>query len=213
MQSDRITLNNQIIQRAYDDEENVLAMIRPSPRIIEDSKRYVKTVLKVDLNEYTAVAFRTNIRKAVMVSHGYSRNKILEYFYNCANNISHVINELEITHSCLTIDLGRFGDLTSENYFDYNSNNTFDGKGTKVFQTALNAVYGSKTVDEYHNELIIAANGIEDRGYIAAMQKTIAENAKCLVVIGGHSSFQRSMIQHHKDKSDCVKYICYQEQL
>ena len=213
VQFDRITINNQIIQRAYDGEENTLAMARTSPRIIEDSKRYVKTVLKVDSNEYTAVAFRTKNRKTAMLSHGYSRNKILKYFYNCANNISHVLNELEITHSCLAIDLGRFGDLTSGNYFDYDSNNTFDGKGTKVFQTALNAVYGNKTVDEYHNDFIRAANGIEDSGYIGAMQKTIAENAKCLVAIGGHSSFQRSIILHHKDRSDCVKYICYEDQL
>ena len=213
VQFDRITIDNQIIQRAYDGEANTLAMARTSLRIIEDSKRYVKTVLKADTNGYTAVAFRTTNRKTAMLSHGYSRNKILKYFYNCANNISHVLIELEMTYSCLAIDLGKFGDLTSEKYFDYDSNNTFDGKGTKVFQTALNAVYGNKTVDKYHNDFITAANGIEDSGYIGAMQKTIAENAKCLVVIGGHSSFQRSMIQHHKDRSDCVKYICYEEKL
>jgi len=183
-------------------------MARPSPRIIEDSKTYVKNVIKVNSTDYTAVAFRTKNRKTAMASHGYSRNKILQYFHDCANKISHVINELEITHNCLAIDLGRFGDLTSGKYFDY-SDNTYDGKGTKVFQTALNAVYGNKTIDEYHNDFITAANGIEDSGYIGAMQKTIAENAKCLVVIGGHSSFQKSIILSHK--SDCVKYLCYED--
>ena len=207
---DRITIKNQIIQRG---EENALAMARPSPKIIEDSKRYVKTVLKVDTNEYTAVAFRTQGRKNAMMFNGYSRDAILAYFLKCASNISIALKGLETNRSLLSIDLGRFGDLTSGNYYDYDSSNTFDGKGTKVFQTALNAVYGNKTVDEYHNDFIRAANGIEDSGYIGAMQKTIAENAKCLVVMGGHSSFQRSIILHHKDKSDCVKYICYEEQL
>ncbi|XP_065906602.1 uncharacterized protein [Dysidea avara] len=210
VQYDRITINNQIIQRG---EENALAMVRPSPKIFEDSKRCVKTVLKVDTNEYTAVAFRTQSRKNAMTSHRYSRDAILAYFLKCASDISVVLKGLKTNQSLLSIDLGRFGDLTSGSYYDYDSNNTFDGKGTKVFQTALNAVYGNKTVDEYHNDFIRAANGIEDSGYIGAMQKAIAENAKCLVVIGGHSSFQRSMIQHHRDKSDCVKYICYEEKL
>ena len=211
VQSDRITINHKTLERAYDGEENVLAMGRTSPRIIEDSKRYVKTVLKVYSNEYTAVAFRTQSRKIIMVSQGYSRDTILAYFLKCASDISLVLKGLKTNQSLLCIDLGRFGDLTSGSYYDYDSNNTFDGKGTKVLQTALNTVYGNKTIDEYHNDFIRAANGIEDSGYIGAMQKTIAENAKCLVVIGGSSSFQRSMILHHNSTSACVKYLCYSD--
>ena len=208
VQVDRITINHKAIGRGR--EENGLAMARPSPKIIEDSKRYVKTVLKIDSNKYTAVAFRTNSRKSAMVRVlRMSRDAILTHFLKCASNISLVLKELNTNHSFLSIDLGRFGDLASGKYFDYDSNKTFDGKGTKVFQTALNAVYGNKTVDEYHNDFIRAANGIEDSGYIGAMQKTIAENAKCLVVMGGRSTFQRSMIQHHQSTSNCVKYLCY----
>jgi len=70
-------------------------------------------------------------------------------------------------------------------------------------------VFGNKTIDEYHKDFITAANGIEDSGYIGSMQKYIAENAECLVVIGGRSSFQRSIILHHKLISTCVKYLCY----
>ena len=71
--------------------------------------------------------------------------------------------------------MGRFSDLTAAyEYFKINND------GTKLFN-----VYG---------ELIRAANGIEDSGYIGSMQKTIAENAKHLIVVGGKSSFQRSMV-------------------
>ena len=57
VQSDRITINHEIIEREYGGEENVLAMARPSPRIIEDSKKYVLAVLKVNSNKYAAVSF------------------------------------------------------------------------------------------------------------------------------------------------------------
>ena len=209
VQSDRITINHKVIERAYGGEGNALAMAHPSPRIIADGKNYVKAVLKVDSNKYTTVAFRTKNKKTGMLSEGKSRDAILNYFLDCASKISTVLGEIHMNHSLLAIDLGRFGDLTSGQFFDYDDNNAYDGKGTKVFQTALNAVFGNKTIDEYHKDFITAANGIEDSGYIGSMQKYIAENAECLVVIGGRSSFQRSIILHHKLISTCVKYLCY----
>ena len=60
MQSDKITINHEIIEQEYGGEENVLAMARPSPRIIEDSKKYVARVLNVSINKYAAFSFRTN---------------------------------------------------------------------------------------------------------------------------------------------------------
>ena len=68
-------------------------------------------------------------------------------------------------------------------------------------------------VDDYENELIRAANGIEDSGYIGSMQKTIAVNAKHLIVVGGKSSFQRSMVvtftETNQNCRNCVTRICY----
>ena len=85
--------------------------------------------------------------------------------------------------------------------------------GIKLFSFVLKNVYGNKSIDEYENELIRAANGIEDSGYIGSMQKTIAENAGQLIVVGGYSSFQRSMVMSFRAKNqdcqDCVIYICY----
>ena len=68
------------------------------------------------------------------------------------------------------------------------------------------------SIDDYENELIRAANGVQDSGYIGAMQKTIAENAKHLIVVGGYSNFQRSMVAAFTKSNNCrncVTYICY----
>ena len=70
-----------------------------------------------------------------------------------------------------------------------------------------------KSINEYHNELIRAANGIEDSGYIGSMEKTIAENAGKLIMVGGYSFFQRSIIMNFQTNNencqDCVVLICF----
>jgi len=48
VQSDRIAISKEIIQRGYGGEENTLAMVHPSSRIVDDSKKYIKAILKVD---------------------------------------------------------------------------------------------------------------------------------------------------------------------
>ena len=195
----RIKIQSSIIGRGG----STFAMARPSPRILQDSKNYVKTVLGLDSNKYAAVAFRTQPKKNAMESQRKSRNEIMNYFLKCAEGIATVLSETKMNDSILAIDLGRFGDLTALNYYDY------DGKGSVIFQTALDAVYHNKTIAEYHEDFITAANGITDSGYIGAMQKNIAEKAECLIVIGGHSNFQRSMISNHRSTSNCIKYLCY----
>jgi len=113
----------------------------------------------------------------------------------------------------LSIDLGKFGDWTADRYFNFDEAEKYDGEGTKLFESLVKIVYGNKSIDDYSNDFIRAANGIEDSGYIGAMQKTIAQNAKYLIVVGGKSSFQRSMVINFKAKNqkceNCVDFICY----
>ena len=209
IQFDRIAvMDHKNLLRDYGGEESILGMVRTSPRVLRDSRKYVNTVLKVNFLEYTAVAFRTGNRRTALVRKGYSRQHVIEYFHECAKEVRHKLLNDSLSSKFLSIDLGRFGDLTAAYaYFKVNDD------GNKLFQFILTEVYGNKTIDEYHNELIRAANGIEDSGYIGSMQKTIAENAKHLIVVGGKSSFQRSMIANFKTKNqnckDCVILICY----
>jgi len=69
--------------------------------------------------------------------------------------------------------------------------------------------YGNKTVSEYEEDFITAANGISDTGYIGTIQKAIALKAKCIIMIGGFSTFQDSLIAEFKENSDCIVKLCY----
>ena len=142
-----------------------------------------------------------------LVQDGYSRRQVIQYFHKCAEKVRYALLEVPLSAKFLSIDLGRFDDLTVYEYFKIND------EGTKLFKFILKKIYGNESIDDYENELIRAANGIEDSGYIGSMQKTIAENAKHLIVVGGYSSFQRSMVatftKTNKNCQKCVTYICY----
>ena len=70
-------------------------------------------------------------------------------------------------------------------------------------------LYGNKTVSEYEEDFVTAANGISDTGYIGTIQKAISLKAKCIVVIGGFSTFQDSLLAEFKENSHCITLLCY----
>ena len=205
----RMTITDHLeLRRNYGGEDNILAMVKTSPRVLKDTRNYVNTILKTDFKKFTAVSFRATNKKTALVYNGHSRDYVMQYFEKCAEQVKLELLKNPSSIKFLSIDLGIFGDLTSVyGYFKVNDD------GNKLFKLVLKSVYGNKSIDEYHNELIRAANGIDDSGYIGSMEKNIAENAGKLIVVGGHSAFQRSMIQNFKINNancqDCVIQICY----
>ena len=118
---DRLPINgHKELERDYEGKEKIQAMVKASPRILRDSRKYVNAYLKANFNEYTAVAFRTQKRKDVLVlKDKYSRKEVIEYFYKCGEEVKNVMrNKYPSNQTFLSIDLGRFGDMSGGGY-DY----------------------------------------------------------------------------------------------
>ena len=200
--------DHQEMHLGHDGLTNILSMARPSPRVLKDSRKYVNTVLNADFKEYTAVAIRTGNKRTVLVRQGYSREQLVQYFHKCAQQVHNASLKISSDPIFAAIDLGRFGDSSAyEGYF------RLENVGTRLFKLLLDDIYGNKSISNYENELIRAANGVDDSGYIGAMQKTIAENAKHLIMVGGYSYFQTSMVSAFNKINNncrkCITYICY----
>ena len=203
--SGRVLIRDRTLERTSNGLEKVLSMVQPSPRIIADSRNYVKTTLNADFREYTAIIIRSARRFAEMVLRGRSSKDVMNYLTNCVEKLNNVLDKSGSTSYFLGTDIGKFGDRTAYRLDDNDS--------AKLLQQLLQVVYGNKTIDVYQNEFIQAANGVEDRGYLASMQKTISEQAKCLIVMGGFSTFQRSVVLNYRKggQFNCVKYVCYED--
>ena len=203
--SGRVMIRDRTLERTSNGLEKILAMVQPSPRIIADSRNYVKTILNADFRGYTGILVRSARRFAEMVMRGYSSKEVMSYLTNCVEKLNNVLDKSGSTSYFLGTDIGKFGDRTAYRLDDNDS--------AKLLQQLLQVVYGNKTIDVYQNEFIQAANGVEDRGYLASMQKTISEQSKCLIVMGGFSTFQRSVVLNYRKggRFNCVKYVCYEE--
>ena len=140
-----------------------------------------------------------------MVLRGRPSIAVMSYFTNCVGKLNDILDKSGATNYFLGTDIGKFGDRTA-----YKLN---DNDSAKLLQQLLQVLYGNKTIDVYENEFIKAANGVGDQGYLAIMQKTIAEHAKCLIVMGGFSTFQQSVVINYKNDGQfsCVKYICHED--
>ena len=80
---------------------------------------------------------------------------------------------------------------------------------TEVFQTVYN---NSLTMQKWEQTFVQATNGIKDKGYIAAVQRTIVENSQCLILLGGKSNFQQTLLLSYKEKhkETCIHEVCYE---
>ena len=188
-------------------KDHLLTMIRPSKRIMSDSKRYVRQVLTSDFNQYNAVVVRARPFRNMTVEQN------LLFFKDCAIQLKQHLSDLNSnSKTFLAISLGRFGDMVVGNYFDHDRYGHYTGNGQKMFEQFLTIVYGDKSITSYDDDFVRATDGVMDSGYIGSVQKAIATNARSLVVLGGRSSFQRSIIVNYKaNNHSTIKYICYSE--
>ena len=162
---DRLPINgHKELERDYEGKEKIQAMVKASPRILRDSRKYVNAYLKANFNEYTAVAFRTQKRKDVLVlKDKYSRKEVIEYFYKCGEEVKNVMRNIYPSNQTfLSIDLGRFGDMSGGGYDYFKIND--DGK--KLLEFMLKITNSNKSIAEYHNELIRAVKGIQDTAWV-----------------------------------------------
>ena len=124
----------------------------------------------------------------------------------CINELREKLHNLGSNQKLfLSIDLGRYGDSSATNYM---SNNIIDS----ILRHTISVVYKNRTtVEEYERSFLTATGGIDDDGYVAAVQRTIVENSNYLVMFGGNSNFQRSILNNYvkNHKSPCVVKVCY----
>ena len=179
--------------------------IHPSKRIIADSHKYVHNYMGSNFGLYTAVSFRS-VKRAKKFHIGGVSNEIQAKFFDmCIKELGRRLNSLGSNQKMfLSIDLGRYGDSSATKYM---GSDMIDN----ILRHAISIVYRNTTIEEYERSFITATGGIDDDGYVAAVQRTIVENSNCLVMFGGNSNFQRSILNNYvkNGKSPCVLKVCY----
>ena len=114
----------------------------------------------------------------------------------------------------LTLDIGRYGSgimQSNESVLKFNQSLAYV---TQSVTDLLHRVYGGRwrNLEEWEASFAEATEGITERGYVAMLQRNIAVQADCLVLMGG-GSFQEVAATHylqaHPDPAQqCLHIVC-----
>ena len=135
--------------------------------------------------------------------------------YTCLNDVINLKKELSPEMlPFVTADIGNYGSASWNAVLKNVKYSTSERK--ELFEAIRNTVVTllDNTLNfEEWEETFIKVSGIEDRGYIAALQRTIASRADCLVLVGGGHFLELALHEYLRDHpSPCIHFICLDKQ-
>ena len=181
--------------------------IYPSEQIRQYANKYRDTFLKSN----KVVAFV--LRFEHLIARNYNVDICLSKFRQARKNLKSTLTNASVF---VAADLGRY---QSESWGRTFSLSGIDQKrGEQIQSTFMNAlsdfIDSQWNFDEWDNSFSQVTGGIEDAGYIATIQKSIASTADCLVFLTkGESAFQylvtEEYFQYHPAVSErCIHFLC-----
>lgn len=189
--------------------------LRPSLSVINHTQYYKKIILG---NQHV-VSLMLRIERFLMqqTAQKIEQNNLTTCM-NTALEIHDTIKEDNKDMSTfLTFDVGRFGSHVMQ-HPNAVSKLAFHGGDsiesiTSLAEDTINYIYNGKlTLTSWEDTFIEASGGITEMGYIAMLQRNIATEADCLILMGGGSFQQVAAYQYLKKHTEplrrCLHLVC-----
>ena len=180
-----------------------------SSRIRRDAQRYLKEVLNAS-SISIAIMFRTER----MIKDLKTANAVLQRMDSMLQKYKEKTAKMTFSGKpLLTIDVGAFGS-DSIRFFKFAPE--FKGHYNEIvakFEYLLSAIYPREekwTLDEYERGFS-KVSGVQDRGYISALQRELASQAQCLMLYPGAGRYQKLVEVNYKDNHPnsphCIEHL------
>ena len=190
--------------------------LRPSLKLLRNAEDYKR--LYLNAKTFLAVMLRTEHSiNALSRSSAYRTTSSADKLAidSCLQEVLNLAQKLQkIGGVFTTADVGRFASGTWKQTFSkFKFSSQQKAHTFQAVKDTVVALYKNKlTFEEWEESFSKATGGIQDGGYIAALQRTIASQADCLILMGG-GNFQRLALQeylhNHPDKSkQCFHMVC-----
>ena len=181
-------------------------MFYPSEQLIKHVKYYEEQFQR----SKTSVAVMMRVERSLMGGHS-------EHIRFCLKQTKSVALKKWQNHPSgsifATVDIGKYASTSFKKTYP-----SVVKKSSKLLKeikdTMLSLYYGRTkwTFSDWEKSFTKATGGIDDNGYIAALQRTIASRADCLVLMGG-GNFQRLAVYEyahiHLNRSKwCICLVC-----
>ena len=174
-------------------------VIKYTSRFMNNTKKYVAVMIRF---EYYGIK-----HKLINQSPESQRRQLLECFQNIGSKLESLKHDKSIKHTLLTMDFSKHGskDLRG-NKSPYLNMTVLNETVPKLFEVMFGKLFDQ---DEWERSFVSVAQ-FKVPGYIAIMQKTLAANSDCLLLVGG-GSFQESAKTLHNELhpgAGCIIELC-----
>ena len=186
----------------------LLSRLRPNPEILRDADEYMVSTLEPDK---LTIAVMVRI-EWYLIMHRKSAG-LNETIRECLQSVTTLFNDLKQRGSdiqpFLTLDVGKYGSSTLHSTLSSFDNSTQASILSSV-KSFVSELYDSHlTFDEWERTFTVVS---DDRGYVAALQRTIAAKASCLISMGGghfqEVAFQDYLWNHPNPSEQCIHHVC-----
>ena len=194
----------------------------PSTRIIKEAEWYESQFL----GEKNMLTIMFRLERMVEFFHqtyhhqNVGKNIIGRNVDKCLSKVINVSRDIQRKHKryrkpFVTLDFGKFGSGSWKQTFSNIGENKTELtiKAKRTLSTLFNNEW---SFEEWESSFTQTTNGVDNSGYIAALQRTLASRAECLVLVGG-GYFQmialREYLHQHPDKeSRCIHLVCIRDE-
>ena len=176
----------------------------PSRQLLEHTKRY-KNLFLHSRNNITAVMLRFE-HMLFKIKTEHSESVTVE---SCLEEVQATVKQMN-TNIFVSADIGKYGSNSWNNTLFGNFNSK---RASEIMNALKHTLSGLVTdIEIWENSFVQATGGIVDRGYIAALQRTLASTADCIILVGG-GNFQSIVLQefidnHPNPSQRCIYSIC-----
>ena len=181
--SHRIMLRDSACGNGLGYSKHVLSL-NPSQKIFRHADQYIQRYLTG--GDYIAIALRLE-----RILHSSGMNNVPACLNKTLGYLSRLKQGIQAANTFLSMDVGNFG---SKGYKKHHIVFTV----TQQAETLIETLYGNSTTIQDWEETFLNISRTSNPGYIALLQKTIATQAKCLLLVGGGTFQQHAFRQYQQ---------------
>ena len=178
----------------------------PSALVIQHTNHYISNFIQ---NEHFIGIMLRIERFLVMAASGRSNDSVKSCLSKAALMFDENISQKNVG-VYVTVDIGKYGSTVMQeemvvSRFGLGSIEFITDLVESLFTHIFNATV---TLENWEETFVNATGGIKERGYIAIVQRNIASQADCLILMGGGSFLQIAGFQYLKHSKHCLRTVC-----
>ena len=170
--------------------------ILPSSVLQTDANKYINSIMQAKHSKTVALMIR--LEWYLIMHGGNTRQTVNECLKRVRDLLTKLREENSSVEILLALDVGKYGSSTFR--FTLSKHNLkqeyLDTLVDDMKSLVHNLYSGRWQFEDWEDSFSQVTGGLEDRGYIAALQRTIASKANHLILMGG-GSFQKLALKHY----------------